>query len=337
VSPLRGTDARRLLEFVGDAHGAEGPEPFTTELLDELAGVMQAGFASYYAYDVVRDAAVIEVPCSRERLYPTLSRGERARSRLSRLPGAHPFSRPAVGAWSDHVDRASRLRFETTPWAGRFEIVDCLGSFFRLSPSVCAAVALHAQDRDFGTRDRERMLALRPHFAALIRSRRAQRQLTTLTSTLDALDDAEPRGFVVLGPGLRIEDASPPARRMLRDWFGGLDGRLPPLVEDWLLSSDRADPLQVEADGKRLLVEAPTAGALLLTEETALPQPLTPRELEVLRGLAAGKSTAEIARDLWVMPATVSKHLEHIYRKLGVTSRTAALAAVGVRFDSREG
>ena len=56
----------------------------------------------------------------------------------------------------------------------------------------------------------------------------------------------------------------------------------------------------------------------------------------MLRGLAAGRSTAQIASDLWVTPSTVSKHLEHVYRKLGVTSRTAALAAVGVEsLDSK--
>ncbi|MBA3384475.1 MAG: hypothetical protein H0T20_07465 [Actinobacteria bacterium] len=37
-----------------------------------------------------------------------------------------------------------------------------------------------------------------------------------------------------------------------------------------------------------------------------------------------------MASDVWVTPSTVSKHLEHVCRKLGVTSRTAALAAVGV-------
>jgi DNA-binding CsgD family transcriptional regulator len=78
------------------------------------------------------------------------------------------------------------------------------------------------------------------------------------------------------------------------------------------------------------VVEAPTKSALVLTEEPAALSALTAREADVLRALAAGKSTKEIARDLWVTPATVSKHLEHIYRKLGVTSRTAALAAVGI-------
>jgi DNA-binding CsgD family transcriptional regulator len=74
------------------------------------------------------------------------------------------------------------------------------------------------------------------------------------------------------------------------------------------------------------MVEAPTSRALVLTEERVVPATLTAREREVLRWLAAGKSASEIARELWVTPATVSKHLHHIYRKLGVTSRTAALA-----------
>ena len=50
----------------------------------------------------------------------------------------------------------------------------------------------------------------------------------------------------------------------------------------------------------------------------------------MLRCVAAGKSTAEIARLLWVTPATVSKHVQHVYAKLGVHSRTAALARLPV-------
>jgi DNA-binding CsgD family transcriptional regulator len=47
-------------------------------------------------------------------------------------------------------------------------------------------------------------------------------------------------------------------------------------------------------------------------------------------GVAEGLSNAEIARVLVVEPSTVRKHLEHIYAKLGVGSRTAALAKLRV-------
>lgn len=51
---------------------------------------------------------------------------------------------------------------------------------------------------------------------------------------------------------------------------------------------------------------------------------LTPREDEILFWIACGKTNAEIAKILEIRPATVSKHLEHIYPKLGVENRTAA-------------
>jgi DNA-binding CsgD family transcriptional regulator len=45
-----------------------------------------------------------------------------------------------------------------------------------------------------------------------------------------------------------------------------------------------------------------------------------------MRCIAAGLSNAETARALWIQPDTVRKHLEHVYDKLGVRTRTAALA-----------
>jgi LuxR family maltose regulon positive regulatory protein len=59
---------------------------------------------------------------------------------------------------------------------------------------------------------------------------------------------------------------------------------------------------------------------------TGLVEPLTPRELDVLRLLAAGHSNAEMAAELFVEPSTVKTHLIHLYGKLGVHSRTQALA-----------
>jgi len=55
---------------------------------------------------------------------------------------------------------------------------------------------------------------------------------------------------------------------------------------------------------------------------------LTRRETEVLGLVASGKANQEIADLLYISPLTVRKHLEHIYEKLGVESRTGAVARV---------
>jgi LuxR family transcriptional regulator, maltose regulon positive regulatory protein len=60
-----------------------------------------------------------------------------------------------------------------------------------------------------------------------------------------------------------------------------------------------------------------------------LPEPLSDRELEVLRLVARGRSNAEIARELVVEVATVKTHLNNLYRKLDVHSRTQAVARAG--------
>jgi len=57
-----------------------------------------------------------------------------------------------------------------------------------------------------------------------------------------------------------------------------------------------------------------------------LPEPLSPREAEVLRHLAAGRSNQEIAKALFVAPGTVKAHLNHIFRKLEAASRLQAVA-----------
>lgn len=53
---------------------------------------------------------------------------------------------------------------------------------------------------------------------------------------------------------------------------------------------------------------------------------LTPRETEVLSWLAKGKTNRDIGDILGMSPRTVNKHLEHIFEKLGVETRTAAAA-----------
>jgi DNA-binding NarL/FixJ family response regulator len=59
----------------------------------------------------------------------------------------------------------------------------------------------------------------------------------------------------------------------------------------------------------------------------AVPDVLTDRELEVLRLVAAGTTNKEAAKRLFISEATVKTHLLHLYAKLGVRDRAAAVAA----------
>ena len=55
---------------------------------------------------------------------------------------------------------------------------------------------------------------------------------------------------------------------------------------------------------------------------------VSPRELEILSLVGAGKTNREIARELWLSPHTVRAHLEHAFEKLEVRTRAAAVARV---------
>lgn len=61
------------------------------------------------------------------------------------------------------------------------------------------------------------------------------------------------------------------------------------------------------------------------TENVALVEPLTGREMAILRLLMAGKSNREIADDLFITEGTVKNHVTNILGKLGVRDRTQAV------------
>jgi DNA-binding CsgD family transcriptional regulator len=94
--------------------------------------------------------------------------------------------------------------------------------------------------------------------------------------------------------------------------------------------------LVLEREGKRFVIRlvSDLDQNLLLLEEhpttmqlqSLVPFGLSPREAQVLDWVAQGKTNKEIGVILELSPRTVQKHLEHIYRKIYVESRTAAAA-----------
>jgi len=87
--------------------------------------------------------------------------------------------------------------------------------------------------------------------------------------------------------------------------------------------------LEAEAVVRRRLAEA-----MRQRDPAGAPDPcdqLTAREREVVDLVSEGKTNAEVGAQLRISAATVKKHLEHVYEKLGVSGRTAAAVSVHAR------
>ncbi|GLW56689.1 response regulator [Kitasatospora phosalacinea] len=88
---------------------------------------------------------------------------------------------------------------------------------------------------------------------------------------------------------------------------------------------DLAAAVHATARGETVL--APPVAARLLGRVRAGRPSLSPRETEILQLLAEGLPNRQISKRLFISEATVKTHLVHVYDKLGVDSRTSAVAA----------
>jgi LuxR family transcriptional regulator, maltose regulon positive regulatory protein len=130
---------------------------------------------------------------------------------------------------------------------------------------------------------------------------------------LRGLKIAVPEGYLrrFLEEDRRLRGLVAPIRYAAPDFIDRL------LQEGANISAD----VQAGAEGSR-----PDAAHAAPPAAQPLIEPLTERELEILRLLAAGMANAEIAARLIIATGTVKRHLNNIYGKLGVESRTQAIA-----------
>ncbi|MCO5121994.1 MAG: DNA-binding response regulator [Burkholderiaceae bacterium] len=103
---------------------------------------------------------------------------------------------------------------------------------------------------------------------------------------------------------------------------GGNDYLVKPVVPSVLVA-------RIRAHLRAARLSAPSAPAAPPPAALARLSGLTPREIDVIEWVAKGKTNRDIAEILDMSPRTVNKHLEHIYAKLGVETRTAAVAQFG--------
>jgi DNA-binding CsgD family transcriptional regulator len=215
-----------------------------------------------------------------------------------------------------------------------------------ISPALVIGIALNRRGRDFSERDRLLLDLLRPH---VVQAYANAETVSRLQARLARTGGEESCGVILVDGAGRVRHATEAARRRLEDYFGkGRDpSRLPDRLERWVThqrsqlapADDGPLPraaLVIDRPGKRLIVRLLSEPSgdehhLVLEEQRAggggglVPSwGLTPREAEVLRWVAQGKTNREIAIILSLSPLTVRTHLEHIFRKIGVETRTAA-------------
>lgn len=214
------------------------------------------------------------------------------------------------------------------------------------SPSHVIALAINRDQRSFTADDLELLRLAQPHLMRVHQNALAQAALQRLLSAYQTLLDTLPLALVLVRPPGRIEFATNQARDLMRRYFPGpaKTRHLPEPLRHWLKEATQwaGVPLPAatgrtlrlsNANGKltvRFIPGSDPVNFLLLEETSAVsPQPLkslglTRREAEVLFWVAQGKSSPDISIILGSSARTVHKHLEHIFSKLGVESRTAA-------------
>lgn len=142
----------------------------------------------------------------------------------------------------------------------------------------------------------------------------------------------------------RLVWQTPLARRWLPAYFDAPAGELPSALQHWLraaaadaearpltrVSPDRQRQLVCTLQGRTVdddwLVVLREVSDAATVQATMQAFGLTLRESEVLYWVAKGKTNRDIGDILGSSPATVKKHLERVYEKLGVETRTAAAA-----------
>jgi DNA-binding CsgD family transcriptional regulator len=224
------------------------------------------------------------------------------------------------------------------------------------------ALVLNRRSGEFSEEERAALEALWPHITLAQRNLRRSTRAKAPTLTEDAPEDAS--GVIVIRSTGTITLCNEQARVWLAEFFDAVflarNVTLPAPLMQWAQQR-----IGDEGGGRRLRVVRRDAFVvsrgdhclvadlivdhgkdlhLMRMQKVALNAPaaslealgVTPREAEVLSWVAQGKTNREVGMILGSSARTVQKHLEHIFQKIGVESRTAAiLKAWATRPSSR--
>jgi DNA-binding CsgD family transcriptional regulator len=274
-------------------------------------------------------------------------------------PLMEPFQRTGLSTPLKVSDFLSTRQFRQTPLYNEF--YRRIGVEYQMitglpvSPSNTLTLTVLRNRKDFTERDRRLLSALRPHLLAACRNALAFTHLDLARMVAGSPSERLGMGVIVLDMDGKIQLMGSQARTLLAMYFGVRPQQhelLPEEVERWLrrqISGDKVGqeakppypPLEVRGPGAGLRIrlfqnDAAEQKVLLLEEKGHTASTgsefealgLTTREAEVLGWVANGKTNPEVAQLCNVRLRTIEKHLEHVYQKLGVETRTAAARVV---------
>lgn len=341
-------DLRTLLEFIKESNGISDLDTFACHVISRLPKIVPSEITTYNEVNPRRRRISwvwepSNVPFPEQRIFeqhmhehPLIKHHQKTRDnralRISDFLSQRQFHR--LGLYNEFYRPLS--------------VEDQMAFALPTPPPHIIGIALNRSRRNFSERDRLLLNLLRPHLIQAYRNAEAvtqmQQELALLRQAVDKLD----RGVITLTWDGRVRMATSLAQKWVRDYFGNRSvraNRLPESVQRWVrhqaaLLEVKDDvppppkPLVVEREGKRLVVRlvSDLDQSLLLLEEqhtnihpaSLEPLGISQRQAEVLVWVAQGKTNAEIATILSMSHRTVQKHLERIYQKLGVETRTAA-------------
>lgn len=221
-------------------------------------------------------------------------------------------------------------------------------AFVLPSTSILLGIALNRDSRSFTDRDRSMLNLYRPHLLQAYRNSLVFGELQNVLKALDALAEPEGMGVIVLDAAGGISHLTHTASALLAKWFGFKPGeRLPDVITTWLgqlrslVYPVPPWPFVVDRDKRQLVMRVLPAGidtpsVVTLVERGRVVTPpsaftalgLTAREADVLARVGNGETNASVAEAMAISVRTVEKHLQHVYDKLGVDNRTAAVNLV---------
>jgi DNA-binding CsgD family transcriptional regulator len=349
------------LDFVRDLYDHRGLADFADRTMGSLLKITGAERIVYGEFDVERQLARLSMqPAIVKEQDGTVDGSMNgALGGLERSFGQHPLYRYFLQTGDGRAQKATQVMTrsqyrsycESDDFSRQLAAKFQMGLFFAAGPAVVTVILLTRSQRDFSERERALMNRLHPHLVQAFRNTASLKRLSRDVDELVEMLEGPTSSVIVLAGSGRVKRWTEQAKTWIAQYcrtpFPAEADQLPDCFGEWyqrqlalaaretLLPSPH-DPLIVEKNGRQLTVQFipdhfRDEHLLLLNEKrrdsswSALGEyGLTPRESEVLAWVAKGKTNAEVGAILQMSGRTVQKHLEHIYEKLGVESRTTA-------------